>query len=114
MIGSRFGQFNMPAFGQGTVTRRGEGVATGPGHLAEGSGAGRPEGGAGNAGSFAGGAGSAAFPLPVGVASAGHLSGNIGPAGLSARGDHGQGSGRWNQHNLVNQLETIKVLILFK
>ena len=114
MIGSRFGQINMPAFGQGTATRRDEGVATGPGHLPEGSGAGRSEGGAGNAGSFAGGAGSAAFPLPVGVASAGHLSGNIGPAGLSASGDYGQGSGRWNQHNLANQLETIKVLILFK
>ena len=112
MSGSRFGEVNMPAFGQGTEARRDEDVVMGPSHLAEGSGAGRSD--HGDAGIFAGGAGSAAFPLPAGVASAGHLSGNIGPAGLSGRGDHGQGSGRWNQHNLTNQLETIKVWILFQ
>ena len=99
MMGSRFGQISMPAFGQGAATRRGEGVSTG-----EGAGAARSGGGAVNL--FADDAGAA------GVANASYLSGNIGPAGLGARGDHGEGFGRWNQHNLANQLEAIKVLIL--
>ena len=99
MIGSRFGQINMPGIGQGTGSRRDEGT-----------GAGRSEGGAVNAGLFADGAGFAAFTLPAGGAASGQLSGNIGPIGLSARGDYGQGSWRWNQHNLANQLEAIKVL----
>ena len=113
MMGSRFGQIRMPAFGQqGAATRRGEGVSTGEGAGGARSGGGAlgaPGGGgalAVNGGLFTDGAGAA------GVANASYLSGNIGPAGLGARGDHGQGSGRWNQHNLANQLEAIKVLIL--
>ena len=100
MMGSRFGQISIPAFGQGAATRRDEGVSTG-----EGAGGVRSGGGAVNVGLFTDGAGAA------GVANASYLSGNIGSAGLGARGDHGQGFGRWNQHNLANQLEAIKVLI---
>ena len=67
-MGSRFGQINMPAFGQqGADARRDQGVATGHGHLAEGAGA-----GAGLSGRGAGHAGPA-FPLPAGVVNAGHL-----------------------------------------
>ena len=109
MMGSRFGQIRMPAL---AATRRGEGVSTGEGAGGTRSGGGAP--GAPGAGAGAGalavkgglftdGAGAA------GVPNASYLSGNV---GLGSRGDHGQGSGRWNQHNLANQLEAIKVLIL--
>ena len=103
----------MPVFGQqGVDTRREQGVATGHGRSAEGAGAGLSGGDADHAGLLPVGAGPA-FSLPAGLANAGHLSGNMGPVGLSARGDHGQWSRRSLQHNLANQLETIKVLIIY-
>ena len=116
-----FGQINMPAFGQGREVRRGQGVETSPAQLAEGAGAGPMVGGAGHAGPMGGGAGHAghliggagpALPLHAGVANAGHHSVNMGPAaGWSARADPGQGSGRWHQQNLANELESIRETI---
>jgi len=134
MMGSRFGQINMPAFGQGREVRRGQGVETTQAQLAEGAGAGPMCGGAGHAGHLTDGAGHAghltggaghsghltggagpAFPLHAGVAHAGHQSVNMGPAaGWSARGEPGQGSGRWHQQNLANELESMRETIKVK
>ena len=121
MMGSRFGQINMPAFGLGREVRRGQGVETSHAQLAEGAGAGPMVGGAGHAGPMGGGAGHAghliggagpALPLHAGVANAGHQSVNMGPAaGLSTRGNHGQGSGGWRQQNLANELESMRETI---
>ena len=121
MMGSRLGPINMPAFGQGREVRRGQGVETSHAQLAEGAGAGSMVGGAGHAGPMGGGAGHAghliggagpALPLHAGVANAGHHSVNMGPAaGWSARADPGQGSGRWHQQNLANELESMRETI---
>ena len=141
MMGSRLGPINMPAFGQGREVRRGQGVETSHAQLAEGAGAGPMGGGAGHAGHLTGGAGHAgqltsgagragqltgseghaghftggagpAFSLHAGVANAGHHSVNMGPAaGWSARADPGQGSGRWHQQNLANELESMRETI---
>merc|ERR1719193_2824592 len=124
-MGSRFGQINMPAFGQGREVRRGQGVeAAGHAQLTEGAGAGPMCGGAGHAGHLTDGAGHSghltggagpAFPLHAGVAHAGHQSVNMGPAaGWSARGEPGQGSGRWHQQNLANELESMRETIKVK
>ena len=64
MMGSRFGQISMPAFGQGAATRGGEGVSTG-----EGAGAARSDGGAVNVGLFTDGAGAAGVASCSGLAS---------------------------------------------
>ena len=171
MTGSRFGQINMPAFGQGREVRRGYGVESSHIQLAEGAGAGTMGGGAGHAGHLTGGAGHAvqltggaghaaqltggaghagpmggvaghaghltggaghagpmsggaghaghftggagpAFSLHAGMANAGHSSVNLGSAaGLSTRGNHGQGSGGWHQQNLANELESMRETI---
>ena len=79
--------------------------------LAEGAGARPMGGGAGHAGHLTGGAGHA-FSLHTGVANAVHHSVNLGSAaGLSARGNHGQGSGGWHQQNLANELESMRETI---
>jgi len=99
-------------------------VETSHAQLAEGAGAGPMVGGAGHAGPMGGGAGHAghliggagpALPLHAGVANAGHHSVNMGPAaGWSARADPGQGSGRWHQQNLANELESMRETIKVK
>jgi len=99
-------------------------VETSHAQLAEGAGAGPMVGGAGHAGPMGGGPGHAghliggagpALPLHAGVANAGHHSVNMGPAaGWSARADPGQGSGRWHQQNLANELESMRETIKVK
>jgi len=83
-------------------------MSGGAGHV------GQLTGGAGQAGHFTGGAGPA-FSLHAGMANAGHSSVNLGSAaGLSTRGNHGQGSGGWHQQNLANELESMRETIKVK
>ena len=77
------------------------------GHFIGSAGQVRPmDGGAGHAEHFTNGAGPA-FHLHAGLPNAGHLGVNMGSAGLSTRGNHGQ-------QNLANQLESIRETIQVK
>jgi len=109
-MGSRFGQINMPAFGQGREVRRGQGVEAGHAQLTEGAGAGPMGGGALHAGSMGGGTSHAEQLTGV----AGHVGYFTGSAGLSARAEPGQRSVRWHQQNLANELESMRETIKVK